>query len=108
MPSKTKTRNAAIAAKTAALPTIPKELIDQLVKGPMTAEAVNAASLAFKKALIERALGAELGHHLGQGEAGIEGPRTIVTESAPRLWRPTKGRCASRFLATATAVSSRC
>jgi putative transposase len=26
----------------------------------MTAEAVNAASMAFKKALIERALGAEL------------------------------------------------
>ena len=44
------------------LPTIPKELIDQFVTGPMTAEAVNSASLAFKKALIERALGAELSH----------------------------------------------
>jgi len=32
----------------------------------MTGEAVNAATVAFKKALIERALGAELGHHLGQ------------------------------------------
>lgn len=31
----------------------------------MTAEAINAASMAFKKALIERALGAELSHHLG-------------------------------------------
>jgi putative transposase len=31
----------------------------------MTGEAVNAASMAFKKALIERAMGAELGHHLG-------------------------------------------
>lgn len=31
----------------------------------MTPEAVNAASMALKKALIERALGAELGHHLG-------------------------------------------
>ena len=31
MPSKTKTKNAAIAAQTAALPTIPKELIDQFV-----------------------------------------------------------------------------
>ena len=41
----------------------------------MTAEAVNAASLAFKKALIERALGAELGHHLGQDEAGLEGAK---------------------------------
>jgi transposase-like protein len=58
MPSKTK-------RPLAELPTIPKELIDQFVTGPMTAEAVNAASLAFKKALIERALGAELSHHLG-------------------------------------------
>ena len=61
MPSKTKT--AAVAA--AALPLIPKELIDQFVTGPMSAEAVNAVSTAFKKALIERALGAELSHHLG-------------------------------------------
>jgi putative transposase len=65
MPSKTKMKNAAIAARSAALPSIPKELIDQFVTGPMSAEAVNAASVAFKKALIERALGAELGHHLG-------------------------------------------
>lgn len=38
MPSKTKTKNAAIAAKSAALPKIPRELIDQFVSGPMTAE----------------------------------------------------------------------
>jgi DNA replication protein DnaC len=31
MPSKTKTRNAAVAAKSAALPSIPKELLDQFV-----------------------------------------------------------------------------
>lgn len=65
MPSKTKLKNAAIAAYSAALPKIPKEIIDQFVTGPMTGEAVNAASAAFKKALIERAMGAELGHHLG-------------------------------------------
>lgn len=47
------------------LPTIPTEPIDQRVQGPMLAEAVQAASMAFKKALIERALGAELSHHLG-------------------------------------------
>ena len=70
MPSKTKR---AIAA-TAALPSIPKELIDQFVTGPMSAEAVNDLSFAFKKALIERALGAELSHHLGYvaGEAKPE------------------------------------
>ena len=39
MPSKTRTKNAAIAAKSAALPKIPKELLDQFVQGPMTAEA---------------------------------------------------------------------
>ena len=65
MPSKTKLKNAAIAAKSATLPKIPKELIDQFITGPMTGEAVDAASMAFKKALIERAMGAELGHHLG-------------------------------------------
>ena len=47
------------------MPSIPKELIDQFVTGPMSAEAVNDLSFAFKKALIERALGAELSHHLG-------------------------------------------
>ena len=92
MPSRTKMKNAAIAAKTAALPSIPKELIEQFVKGPMTAEAVNAASMAFKKALIERALGAELGHHLSQGEEREGGPRnhrngvsakTVVTDEGP-------------------------
>jgi transposase-like protein len=55
-----------IAARSAALPKIPKELMDQLVGGPMTGEEVNAATMAFKKALIERVMGAELGHHLGQ------------------------------------------
>ena len=59
--SKTKMKNAAIAVTSAALPKIPKELLDQFVSGPMTGEAVNAASMAFKKALIERALGAESG-----------------------------------------------
>jgi transposase-like protein len=61
MPSKTKP----LPANQAALPSIPKELVDQFCDGPMTADAVNDACLAFKKALIERALGAELGHHLG-------------------------------------------
>ena len=47
------------------LPKIPKELLEQFTDGPMTAEAIEDASAAFKKALIERALNAELGHHLG-------------------------------------------
>lgn len=64
MPSKTKEKNAAIAQRSAALPKMPKELIDQLVNGPMTGEQVNITTAAFKKALIERALNAELGYHL--------------------------------------------
>src|SRR5450631_1050893 len=92
--SKTKLKNAAIAAKSAALPAIPKELIDQFVTGPMSGEAVNAASMAFKKALIERALGAELGHHLGYPN-GADKPeatsnqrngksgKTVLTEDGP-------------------------
>ncbi len=51
---------------------IPNELIDQFVSGPMSGEEVDAASLAFKMALIERIMGTELSHHLGcradQGE----------------------------------------
>jgi transposase-like protein len=78
----------------AELPEIPAELIDQFVKGPMSAEAVQAASMAFKKALIERALGAELSHHLGYSP-GDERPqestnhrngssaKTVHTEDGP-------------------------
>ena len=47
MPSKTKK-----AAAAHALPTIPKEIIDQFFNGPMSAQSVNTASMAFKKALI--------------------------------------------------------
>ena len=49
MPSKTKLKNAAIAARSAALPSIPKELLDQFVSGPMTGAEVNAASMALER-----------------------------------------------------------
>jgi transposase-like protein len=61
MPSKKKV---AIATE-AALPQIPSEWLDQVVTGPMTAEAVESVMRGFKKAVIERALGAEMSHHLG-------------------------------------------
>ena len=86
--SKTKMKNAAIAAKSAALPKIPKELLDQFVSGPMTGEAVNAASMAFKKALIERALGAELGHHLGYPN-GTAKPEAVSNQRDGRV-RPQR------------------
>jgi len=92
MPSRKTTKAAAAAA--ARMPTIPKEVIDQFVSGPMSAEAVQDISMAFKKALIERALGAELSHHLGyrSGESKPEGAsnhrngataKTVLTEGGP-------------------------
>lgn len=89
MPSKMSQKKAA-----AELPIIPKELIDPMVSGPMSAEAVNAASISFKKALIERILGAELSHRLGYppgaerpGEAGNhrngKSGKTVLTEDGP-------------------------
>ena len=91
MPSKRKKSEVALGV---AGVTIPPELLDQLVKGPMTAEEVQAACLSFKKALIERAMGGEMTHHLGYrpGEARPEGQdnhrngttaKTVLTDDGP-------------------------
>ncbi len=61
------------------LPTIPPEILDQFGQGAMTADAINAASMAFKKALIERALGAELSHHLGY-QPGASKPQETLNQ----------------------------
>ena len=61
MPSRTKKLDRVVAS----LPSIPKELVAQFLTGPMTGEAINAAGIAFKQALIEASLNAELTHHLG-------------------------------------------
>ena len=108
--SKTKMKNAAIAAKMAALPAIPKELIEQFVSGPMTSDAVNAATVAFKKALIERALGAEMSHYLGypngasKPEAGTANQRngrsakTVLTDDGPLRIEVPRDRAALEAL----------
>jgi len=94
MPSKTKLKNAEIAARSAALPKIPQELLDQFVKGPMTAQEIQQASMAFKKALIEQMLGGELSHHLGYAPGGAKpseatnqrngkSAKTVLTEDGP-------------------------
>jgi len=78
----------------AALPAIPAELLEQFGNVPMTAETINAASQAFKKALIERALGAEMSHHLGYSSGAAKpvavtnqrngkGGKTVLTEDGP-------------------------
>jgi transposase-like protein len=92
MPRKKKPASAGMTA----LPSIPKELIEQLAGSglPMTAEQINATTMALKKALIERALGAELSHHLGYppGTAKPEAAsnqrngkfgKTVLTEDGP-------------------------
>ena len=61
------------------LPSIPKELVSQFLTGPMTAEAINAAGLAFKQALIEASLNAELTHHLGY-PPGAERPEVVTNQ----------------------------
>jgi len=61
-------------SKPAELPAIPPELLEQFGNGPMSAEASNAATLALKKALIDRALGGEMSHHLGYTPGSVNPP----------------------------------
>jgi putative transposase len=81
-------------AKPVDLPAIPAELLEQFGNGPMTAEAINAATMALKKALIERALGGEMNHHLGYPSGAARpahatnqrngrGAKTVLTEDGP-------------------------
>ena len=66
MPSRKTTR--AAKANAARMPCIPRESLEQIEQqGPMTAETIQQASMAFKKALIERAMSEELSHYLGYG-----------------------------------------
>jgi putative transposase len=71
MPRKTK---AAAAAKTEKLQ-IPAELLEQLIPGPVTPAEFEDIFQRFKKAFMEKALGAEMTQHLGYkaGEAKPEG-----------------------------------
>ena len=74
---------------------VPAEILDQFVRdGPLTADEIHTASQRFKKALIERALGGELSHHLGYAPGapkpaqstnhrnGTSG-KTVLTEDGP-------------------------
>ncbi|NIE85059.1 MULTISPECIES: IS256 family transposase [unclassified Burkholderia] len=81
-------------ATPAELPAIPAELLEQFGNGPMTADAINAATLALKKALIERALGGEMNHHLGYSSGAAKpaevsnqrngkSTKTVLTEDGP-------------------------
>src|SRR5437899_7109573 len=91
MPRKPKEEKPAVEV----LAPISAEILDQIVRdGPLTAAEVETATRRFKKALIERALGAELTHHLGYppGETkpdlgtnhrnGTSG-KTVLTDDGP-------------------------
>jgi putative transposase len=73
---------------------VPKELLDQLVKGPMTQGDLESMFRSLKKAVIERAMSAEMNDHLGyrQGENKPEGQanqrngttgKTVITDDGP-------------------------
>jgi putative transposase len=84
----------AAQAAAARMPSTPKAVIDQFVTGPMSAEAVQDISMAFKKALIELALGSELSLQLGYGAGepkaqqasnhrnGVSA-KTVLTDTGP-------------------------
>src|SRR5208283_3023644 len=61
------------------LPSIPQQLVRHFLIGPMTGEAINAAGLALKQALIEASLNAELSHHLGYAP-GAERPEAATNQ----------------------------
>lgn len=94
MPMKKKRTVAAQAAARGPLPTLPEGLLDGLVTGPMTPGEVQDLMLAFNKALIERAMSAEMNLHLGYspGQSKPEGQsnernggsrKTVITEQGP-------------------------
>jgi len=69
-------------------PKIPDAILDQLLAGadPKTAFDPNGLLDKLKKALAERALNAEMDHHLANGEAGNSrngyGKKTVTTETS--------------------------
>jgi len=81
----------------APLTPIPAEILDQFVRqGPLSVEELEAAVRRFKKAIIERALGGELSHHLGYPPGGAKpddttnhrngtGSKTVLTDDGPLL-----------------------
>ncbi|MEE9940418.1 IS256 family transposase [Achromobacter xylosoxidans] len=91
---KKKRKAAAQAAARGPLPEVPAELLDHLVKGPMTPSEVQDLFLSFQKAVIERTMAAEMNLHLGYrpGEDKPEGQanerngasgKTVLTEHGP-------------------------
>src|SRR5919112_1876085 len=79
----------------APLAPVPSDILDQFVRqGPLSHEELDAAVRRFKKAIIERALGGELTHHLGYPPGGTKSEdttnhrngtsgKTVLTDDGP-------------------------
>src|SRR3954470_4108955 len=79
----------------AALAPVPSEILDRFGReGPISPEGLEVAVRRFKKAIIERALGGELTHHLGYAPSGAKpedatnhrngtGRKTVLTDDGP-------------------------
>jgi len=94
MPMKKRRTAAAQAAARGPLPEVPAELLDHLVKGPMTPSEVQDLFLSFQKAVIERTMAAEMNLHLGYrpgqdkpedqaNERNGASGKTVLTEHGP-------------------------
>src|SRR5436190_11219833 len=80
----------------APLAPVASEILDQFVRqGPISPKELDTAVRRFKKAIIERALGGELTHHLGYQPGGTKpdettnhrngmGGTTVLTDDGPR------------------------
>lgn len=92
---------------------VPSEILDQFVRqGPISHEELEAAVRRFKKAIIERALGSELTHHLGYPPGGSKpddatnhrngtGSTTVLTDDGPlaiEVPRDREGSFEPRFI----------
>jgi putative transposase len=92
---------------------VPSEILDQFVgQGAISHEELDAAVRRFKKAIIERALGGELTHHLGYPPGGSKpedttnhrngtGSKTVLTDDGPLaigVPRDREGTFEPRFL----------
>ena len=74
---------------------LPQDFLEKLIPGPMDAAGVEAVFQRLKKAVIERALGAELGMHLADPEGGRgnhrngrSGKTVLTDEGALRIEVP--------------------
>ena len=74
MPRQTKT---AAASGKAVLPQLSQQMLEELIPGPVTKEQFTDIFENFKKAFIERAMSAEMSHHLGY-DPGQDKPEGVT------------------------------